>query len=29
MKFSVIKTKWNLYNLEIFSIVVYNKDDKK
>lgn len=29
MKFSVIKTKWNLYNLEIFSIFVYNKDDKK
>ena len=29
MKFLVIKTKWNLYNLEIFSIFVYNKDDKK
>ena len=29
MKFSVIKTKWNLYNLKKFSIFVYNKDDKK
>lgn len=29
MKFSVIKTRWNLYNLEIFNIFVYNKDDKK